>query len=122
MAVVAAELASGGAGGPLAAESLANVLTVHLFRHLSAPRRFQRGRDGVLPRGRLNAVVEYIEEHLHACPSLAQMAAVVDVSSGIGLATAKRFVKEGSYVIITGRGEPELAAAVKEIGQNSRRL
>ena len=58
MAVVAAELASGGAGGPLAAESLANVLAVHLLRHLSAPRRLQRGRDGVLPRGRLRAVVE----------------------------------------------------------------
>src|SRR5215510_1196389 len=60
MAVVAAELASGGAGGPLAAESLANVLAVHLLRHLSAPRRLQRGRDGALPRGRLRAVAEYI--------------------------------------------------------------
>src|SRR4051812_17899372 len=39
-------------------------------------------------------------------------------STGIGLATAKRFVKEGAYVFITGRREPELAAAVKEIGQN----
>jgi AraC family transcriptional regulator len=80
MAVVAAELASGGAGGPLAAESLANVLAVHLLRHLSAPRRLQRGRDGVLPRGRLRAAVEYIEEHLQGCPSLAQMAAVVGLN------------------------------------------
>src|SRR5262249_48054600 len=80
MAVVAGELASGGAGGPLAAESLANVLAVHLLRHLLAPRRLQRGRDGVLPRGRLHAVVEYIEEHLHGCPSLAQMAAVVGLN------------------------------------------
>src|SRR4030088_368224 len=39
-------------------------------------------------------------------------------SSGIGLATAKRFVNEGAYVFITGRREPELAAAVKEIGRN----
>ena len=37
-------------------------------------------------------------------------------NSGIGLATAKRFVKEGAYVFITGRREPELAAAVKEVG------
>jgi AraC family transcriptional regulator len=80
MAVVAAELASGGAGGPLAAESLANVLAVHLLRHLAAPRRLQRGRDGALPRGRLRAVVEYIEEHLHGCPSLAQLAAVVGLN------------------------------------------
>src|SRR5882762_8875043 len=39
-------------------------------------------------------------------------------NSGIGLATAKRFVNEGAYVFITGRREPELAAAIKEIGRN----
>ena len=39
-------------------------------------------------------------------------------NSGIGLATAKQFVHEGAYVFITGRREPELAAAVKEIGSN----
>src|SRR5205807_7390237 len=45
-------------------------------------------------------------------------ALVTGGSSGIGLATAKRFVKEGAYVFITGRREPELARAVKEIGRN----
>jgi NADP-dependent 3-hydroxy acid dehydrogenase YdfG len=39
-------------------------------------------------------------------------------NSGIGLATAKRFVKEGAYVFITGRRKPELAWAVKEIETN----
>src|SRR5438309_6224032 len=39
-------------------------------------------------------------------------------NSGIGLATAKQFVNEGAYVFITGRREPELAAAVKEIGSH----
>jgi len=39
-------------------------------------------------------------------------------SSGIGLATAKRFVNEGAYVFITGRRDRELAAAVGEIGRN----
>src|SRR5258708_37631571 len=39
-------------------------------------------------------------------------------STGIGLATAKQFVKEGAYVFITGGREPEMAAAVKEIGRN----
>jgi len=39
-------------------------------------------------------------------------------NSGIGLATAKRFVSEGAYVFITGRRDPELAAAVREIGNN----
>jgi AraC family transcriptional regulator len=77
MLAVDAELTAGGAGGRLAAESLANVLAVHLIRHLSAPRRLERGRDGALPRGRLRAVVEYIEEHLDGCLTLAQLAAVV---------------------------------------------
>jgi NAD(P)-dependent dehydrogenase (short-subunit alcohol dehydrogenase family) len=40
-------------------------------------------------------------------------------STGIGLATATRFVEEGAYVFITGRREPELNAAVKEIGANN---
>nr|WP_242042312.1 hypothetical protein [Leptolyngbya sp. FACHB-541] len=35
-----------------------------------------------------------------------------------GLATAKRFVAEGAYVFITGRRQPELDAAVNEIGKN----
>ena len=80
MLAVDAELTTGGPGGPLAAESLANVLAVHLIRHASAPRRLERGRDGALPRGRLRAVVEYIEEHLDGCPTLAQLAAVVRVN------------------------------------------
>jgi AraC family transcriptional regulator len=81
MLAVDAELTTGGAGGPLAAESLANVLAVHLIRHVLAPRRPERERDGALPRGRLRAVVEYIEEHLDASPSLEQMAAVARLSA-----------------------------------------
>ena len=47
-----------------------------------------------------------------------KIALVTGGSSGIGLATAKRFVAEGAYVFITGRRQPELDAAVKEIGRN----
>ena len=47
-----------------------------------------------------------------------KIALVTGGSSGIGLATAKRFVAEGAYVFITGRRQPELDAAVKEIGSN----
>jgi NAD(P)-dependent dehydrogenase (short-subunit alcohol dehydrogenase family) len=39
-------------------------------------------------------------------------------TTGIGLATAKLFVKEGAYVFITGRRQKELDAAVKAIGAN----
>jgi len=47
-----------------------------------------------------------------------KIALITGGTSGIGLATAKQFVNEGAYVFITGRREPELAAAVKEIGRN----
>ena len=47
-----------------------------------------------------------------------KIALVTGGNSGIGLATAKEFVKEGAHVFITGRRQPELDAAVKEIGKN----
>jgi AraC family transcriptional regulator len=81
MGAVDAELMAGGAGGPLAAESLANVLAVHLIRHVLTPRQPERGRDGTLPRAKLRAVVEYVEEHLDAGLSLEQMAAVARLSA-----------------------------------------
>jgi NAD(P)-dependent dehydrogenase (short-subunit alcohol dehydrogenase family) len=46
-----------------------------------------------------------------------KIAVVTGGNSGIGLATARRFVAEGAYVFITGRRKPELDAAVKEIGR-----
>jgi NAD(P)-dependent dehydrogenase (short-subunit alcohol dehydrogenase family) len=47
-----------------------------------------------------------------------KIALVTGGNSGIGLATAQRFVKEGAYVYITGRRQPELDQAVKIIGSN----
>jgi NAD(P)-dependent dehydrogenase (short-subunit alcohol dehydrogenase family) len=47
-----------------------------------------------------------------------KIALVTGGSTGIGLATGQRFVKEGAYVYITGRRQPELDAAVKTIGKN----
>ena len=49
----------------------------------------------------------------------AKIALVTGGNSGIGLAAAKALANEGAYVFITGRREPELAAAVKEIGGNA---
>jgi AraC family transcriptional regulator len=80
MWAVDAEMTSGGDGGKLAAESLANVLAVQLLRHVLAPRRTERGRDGTLPRGQLRAVLEYVEGHLAAGLTLGQMAAVARLS------------------------------------------
>ncbi len=47
-----------------------------------------------------------------------KVALVTGGNSGIGLATAKRFVAEGAHVFITGRRPAELDAAEKEIGSN----
>jgi NAD(P)-dependent dehydrogenase (short-subunit alcohol dehydrogenase family) len=51
-----------------------------------------------------------------------KIALITGGSSGIGLATARRFVEEGTYVFITGRREAELNAAVKDIGKNIKAL
>ena len=47
-----------------------------------------------------------------------KVAVITGGSSGIGLATARRFVSEGAYVYITGRRQSELNAAVRQIGKN----
>ncbi len=47
-----------------------------------------------------------------------KIAVVTGGSSGIGLATAKRFVDQGAYVFIAGRRLAELDKAVVEIGEN----
>jgi NAD(P)-dependent dehydrogenase (short-subunit alcohol dehydrogenase family) len=48
-----------------------------------------------------------------------KIALVTGGSSGIGLATAKRFASEGAHVFITGRRQAELDAAANELGGNA---
>jgi NAD(P)-dependent dehydrogenase (short-subunit alcohol dehydrogenase family) len=47
-----------------------------------------------------------------------KIAVVTGGTSGIGLATAKRFVEQGAYVFIAGRRQGEIDKAVAEIGDN----
>ncbi len=47
-------------------------------------------------------------------------AIVTGGASGIGLATAKRFIDEGAFVYIFGRRQEALDAAMSELGSNAR--
>jgi NAD(P)-dependent dehydrogenase (short-subunit alcohol dehydrogenase family) len=49
-----------------------------------------------------------------------KVALVTGATSGIGRATARRFVDEGAFVFVTGRRQAELDATVAELGPNSR--
>jgi len=48
-----------------------------------------------------------------------KIAVITGGNSGIGLATAQRFVQEGAYVFITGRRQSELDKAVNQIGKSN---
>src|SRR5215475_744521 len=47
-----------------------------------------------------------------------KVAVITGGNSGIGLATARRFVAEGAHVFITGRRQAELDEAITQIGRN----
>jgi NAD(P)-dependent dehydrogenase (short-subunit alcohol dehydrogenase family) len=48
-----------------------------------------------------------------------KVAVITGGNSGIGLATAQRFISDGAYVFITGRRQSELDSAVKQIGKDN---
>src|SRR5262249_31349980 len=48
-----------------------------------------------------------------------KVAVITGGNSGMGLATARRFVAEGAHVFITGRPQAELEEAVRQIGGTS---
>ena len=47
-----------------------------------------------------------------------KVAVITGGNSGIGLATARRFVAEGAHVFITGRRQAELDDAVRQVGKH----
>lgn len=47
-----------------------------------------------------------------------KIAVIIGGTSGIGLATAKRFVEEGAYVFISGLYQKEVDETISEIGKN----
>ena len=48
-------------------------------------------------------------------------AVITGGTTGIGLATARRFVDEGATVYVTGRRQAELDKAVEELGAGEER-
>lgn len=48
-----------------------------------------------------------------------KVAVITGGNSGIGFATAKQFIAEGAKVVITGRNDTAIDAAVKELGGNA---
>src|SRR6476661_3835148 len=56
--------------------------------------------------------------NVHGQQLAGKIAVITGGNSGIGLATAKRFVEEGAHVVITGRREKELKEAAAFIKRN----
>src|SRR5262249_59568739 len=76
----AARLPAAAAACRPAAGPLPTFWPVPFPRHILAPRQPTRRRYGALPRAKLRAVVEYLEEHLDASPTLERMAAIARLS------------------------------------------
>jgi AraC family transcriptional regulator len=81
MLAVDDELRTDWLGGPLLVESIATNLSVHLIRYFSGPYRLPASADGILPRRKLDTVIEYIMENLEGNPTLEQMAAIAHLST-----------------------------------------
>jgi AraC family transcriptional regulator len=128
MLAVDAELTTGGLGGPLMIESLANILAVRLLRYIFGLRRLVSRSDGVLTRRKLTTIVDYIMANLHRSPTLEQMAALVSLSpyhfarqfkAATGLPPHQFLITrrvERAQQILRGRGNLSLAEVAIGVG------
>ena len=75
-----AELESGNLGGQLYADTLCTTLFVHLLRHYTAQETIVPAEAGGLPRYQLRQVIEYVDAHLDQDLTLADLAAIAQLS------------------------------------------
>jgi len=75
-----AELKSGGMMGQLYAESLTQVLAIHLLRHYSTLTRTITSENRSLTHTQVQQAIDYIHIHLDRDLSLAEIASVVNIS------------------------------------------
>lgn len=75
-----AELESGGIMGQLYAESLTQVLAIHLLRHYSTVTQAVTPRNRSLTHTQLQQAIDYIHSHLDGDLSLAELAGIINIS------------------------------------------
>ena len=74
------ELRADNLAGPLYAESLATGLGVHLLRHYSTAGKIAIEPSGMLPRFKLQRVIDYIHDNLHEDLTLEKISATLSMS------------------------------------------
>jgi NAD(P)-dependent dehydrogenase (short-subunit alcohol dehydrogenase family) len=88
-----------------------------LARGTAQDPNISKAAESRLPGAASSAATRFISKGLTIMGKLqGKVAVVTGGTTGIGFATAKRFVDEGAYVFITGRRQKELDEAVKAIG------
>ncbi len=121
------EITTAGLGGRLYAESLAQVLMIHLLRHYCAFQPKLRQSDGGLSSRQLQQVNDYIQAHLDRPIQLIDLASVAGISQyhfarlfkrSLGITphqyVLRQRIERGKFLLKTG--EQNIAAIAQAVG------
>ena len=95
------ELELGGSDSHLYAEAMSTALAVHLLRRYSSKKQEIREYRGGLPKYKLRQVLSYIDNHLNQKLALAELAALVPMSSHYFASLFKESMGISPYQYIT---------------------